>query len=143
MSPPIKLINYLSSPFPNSIIAQNNLIRPDNDNAEDQVQECLYNLINVKILKLLHILSQWSHQWKQMKKHQNQENSKEIHRRKRSKKANEDVVTQVNCLLSSAVCLLYLYICKQNILFFRSCPGKLKNGPQVYQNPGLRLVWIF
>ena len=92
----IALINRVS--FLNySIIAQNNLIRPTNDNGEDLVQECLYNLINVKILKLLHILTQWSHQWKQMKKHhQNQENSKENHRRKRSKKANEDVVTQVN-----------------------------------------------
>ena len=77
------------SGLPNSIIVQNNLIRP----IEENVHECLYGLINAKFLKLLYILTQWSHQWQKMKNNQHQEDV--THKRKRSKKANEDVISHV------------------------------------------------
>ena len=76
------------SGLPNSIIVQNNLIRP----IEENVHECLYGLINAKFLKLLYILTQWSHQWQRMKNNQQQDVT---HKRKRSKKANEDVISHV------------------------------------------------
>ena len=74
---------------------QNNFIKPFTE--DQQSKECLHGLVNVKVLKLLHILTQWSKQWNLIKKNRNQqhENVGSHHKRKRTKKANEDVVSNV------------------------------------------------
>ena len=83
------------SGLPNSIVVQNNFIKPFTE--DQQSKECLHGLVNVKVLKLLHILTQWSKQWNLIKKNRNQqqENVGSHHKRKRTKKANEDVVSNV------------------------------------------------